>query len=87
MGRQAQPREIIDNRRVSVKAEIVDAGVKLGDIARAVGISQSTLTAYLVGRLRNPHRQLQIFMTYLALSKRTMTMVAFWGDLLAKEVA
>jgi len=66
---------------------IVGAGVKLGDLAEAAGISKAGLSAHIAGRRRNPQTQLRIFLAFLQLTRRQMKMVDFWGKLVAKEVA
>ena len=67
-----------------VKARILAAGVKLGDLARAAGVSQPTISVYLAGRLARPATQLAIFQAFRRLSGQPVTMVEFWGDLLAQ---
>ena len=88
MARTHSKRKRIPSGECSVKARIVEAGVKLGDVARRARISQPALTGYLSGRLRNPVTQLRILMAFLHLTRpNKITMSQFWGNLCAKEAA
>ena len=71
----------------SVKAKIIAAGLKLGQLAARARISPSTLSDYLAGRIRNVHGQFRIHRAFCNLTGGELTAREFWGKLLAKEAA
>jgi len=67
----------------SVKARIVAAGIRLGVLARAAGVAQSTLTGYLTGRRRGVAGQLAIADAFRKITRQRLDAAEFWGDLWA----
>ncbi len=70
-----------------VKARMTAAGLKLGDVARAAKISQSSLSNYLRGLRRKRAVHLAIWDAYRRLSLDAISLEDFWGDLLSKRIA
>ena len=64
----------------AVKARIVGAGLRLGDVARAAGFSGPALSGYINGRTRNVHGQIRIVRAFHKLTGRRISAVKFWGD-------
>ena len=71
----------------AIKGKIVGAGIRLGDLARAAGITPSCLTLYIQGKLRDPRRQRDIWVAFRAMSQLQITAADFWGGLLSKRIA
>jgi len=67
-----------------VKARIIGAGLRMADVARAANLSQSSLSNYMAGRVRNPYVQVRIVIAFCELTKQTITVREFWGDLAPK---
>ena len=69
------------------KGRIVAAGLKLGEVARAAGMHESSFSNYLAGRRRDARGQLRIVEAFARLTGQRLRARVFWGDLAAKEVA
>lgn len=70
-----------------VKGRIYSAGLGLEQLARAAGIAPSTLSRYLDGSLRRRSTQHDIWFAFRAMTGQEISMVEFWGNLLATESA
>jgi len=70
----------------TVKAQIILAGVAMGELADAAGVHQSTLSNCLAGRSRNLAMQIKLWRAFAKLSGSRATLREFWGDLLNDEV-
>jgi len=70
-----------------VKGKIVAAGIRLGELAHAVGLTSSALTLYVQGKCGNRARQEQIYVAFRALSQSDITLEEFWGELLSERMA
>jgi len=81
------PSRILHQKNSPVKGQIVHAGVRLGDLAEAAGISQSYLSLCLSGQRKSPKRQRDIFIAFRALSGLDIYIDEFWGKLLVGPVA
>jgi len=68
-----------------VKARIISAGLKLGDLAAAAGVSQSSLSNYLIGRVANYRTQQKIFKSFRKVTGINISFNDFWGPLAAAE--
>jgi len=76
------PSRTLHQNSSPVKAQIVGAGVSLGQLAEAAGISPSYLTQFLSGKRRSAKRQRDIFIAFRALSGLDIYIDEFWGSLL-----
>jgi len=86
--RQARPDlKSLADPYAAVKSQIIAAGIRLGDLARAAGITPSALTLYLQGKLRCPRRQRDILVAFRALSESQIAAPDFWGKLLSERMA
>ena len=70
-----------------VKGRIISAGLSLGDVCDAAGVSQTSLSDHLAGRRRSRTIQLRILWAFNHLAGQSLTLDEFWGPLAAKEVA
>jgi len=73
------------NASAAVKGQIVAAGLKLGDLARAARIAPSTLSLYISGQRSNYRMQIAIYETFCRLAGIAATRrgeQTFWGELL-----
>lgn len=80
-------RSIVARPGDSVKARIIGAGLRCGDVATKAGLSNTTLSDYFAGRIRNIHGQISILMAFCSLSGQSLTVRQFWGALTAPEAA
>ena len=80
------PVKRIANPGARVKARIVGAGISMGDLAAAAGISAGSLSNYLAGRVSRPETRTRIWRAFRRLARQRITLAEFWGDLL-KDVA
>jgi len=78
-----QPFVILCRPGHSVKARVSGAGLRLGVLAAAAGIAQSTLTGYLTGQRRGIHGQLAIADAFRKITRQRLDAAEFWGDLWA----
>jgi|GEM_PF-4470445 len=79
--------KILSQPRHSVKALVIAAGLSLGELAKAAGIPQSTLSFYLHGRSRNHAKQILIWQAYCHITDSHATLAEFWGDMLSERIA
>ena len=68
----------------AVKARIIAAGLRLGDVARAARFSPGSLSDYLAGKRRGVLGQLRIAVAFRKLSGQKISTADFWGDLWAE---
>jgi len=85
--RLPRQRRIIRGPRDAVKARIVKAGVPCWRLAAQAGISNPTLSSYLTGRRKSPKTQFRIYLAFRKLTAQRLTLRAFWGSFLSREVA
>jgi lambda repressor-like predicted transcriptional regulator len=64
-----------------VKARIVEAGIAMGDLARAANIAPNTLSDYIAGRCRRRETQMDIHWAFRRLSGLEVSPETFWGTL------
>ena len=81
--KNTQPINILCSPGQSVKARISGAGIRLGYLAKAADMAQSTLTGYLNGQRRGIHGQLAIADAFRRLTRQRLDAAEFWGDLWA----
>ena len=70
-----------------VKSRIVGAGIKLGDLAAAAGMTSGNLSQYLAGRLTGRAGQKKIFLAFRRLTGIRIRIADFWGPLLSERIA
>jgi len=75
---------IIPRGPLRAKARIVQAGLRLGAVAKAAGMPESSFSNYLAGRVRNPMGQLRIVIAFCELSGQVVTVRQFFGKLASK---
>ena len=80
-----QPTTILCRPGQSVKARIIGAGLRMGTLAEAADMAQSTLTGYLTGSRRGIDGQLAIADAFRRLTRQRLDAAEFWGDLWADE--
>ncbi|HUX00075.1 MAG TPA: hypothetical protein VMY35_03765 [Phycisphaerae bacterium] len=80
-------RGIIGGPGDAVKARIVKAGVPCWRLAAQAGVSNPTLSSYLTGRRKSPKTQFRIYLAFRKLTRQRVTLRAFWGPFLSREVA
>jgi len=68
---------------LSVKAQILQAGIALAALAAAAKIKQSTLSNYLAGHRQCPARQEVIWYAFRQLTGAEISLADFWGPLWA----
>jgi hypothetical protein len=83
--KNSRQKTIIAPAGAAVKARIVSAGIRLGDLAFAAGFSGPSLSGYLTGRTCNPHGQIRIVRAFRRLTGRRISAATFWGDLWAES--
>ena len=71
----------------SVKARVVAAGLRLGTLASAAGIPESTLSGYLSGRSRKAAPQMAITAAFRKLTGTWISSADFWDDLWVEVAA
>jgi len=69
----------------AVKGRIVAAGIPMGRLAKASGLSGPSLTQYLNGHTRNALGQIAILKAFRKLSRQTISIADFWGVLWAES--
>ena len=69
-----------------VKQQITGAGVPLGRLARAAGISQSYLSQMIHGQRGSYNVRLVIWGAFRRLTGRRVTFPEFWGPLMKDEM-
>jgi hypothetical protein len=67
-------------KRNSVKAQIVAAGVKLSDLARASNCSPAAITRYLNGTLKCTRTRREIWIAFRGLSGSRVSFERFWDQ-------
>ena len=80
-----RPTNILCGPGQSVKARVVGAGIRLGLLASAADMAQSTLTGYMNGSRRGIDGQLAIADAFRRLTRQRLDATEFWGDLWADE--
>ncbi len=78
-----RPSSIVNRQSMSVKGRIVSAGVRIGALAHAAGITPGGMTQYMTGVLRNRQTQRAIWIGFRGLTGQEITFQEFWGDLAA----
>lgn len=71
----------------AVKARIVAAGLKLGDVADAARVTRASLSNHLYGRRSSLAEQRRIWHAYQWLSGDGVSLETFWGELLSERIA
>ena len=64
-----------------VKGRIVSAGLRLGEVADAAGVSAASLTQHLKGERISHAAKVRIWRAFCRLSGETVGIEAFWGPL------
>lgn len=76
---------IIPANQARIKAKIIVAGLKLGQVAKAASILPAVLSQHLSGYRRNRQSQLAIWDAYRQLADDPISLEDFWGELLSKR--
>jgi len=71
----------------AVKSQIVAAGLAMGQLAGAAGISQSSLSNHIGGARANYETQIRIWQAFCRLTGQAVSLADFWGELLSKRIA
>ena len=70
-----------------VKAQVVGAGIKFGDLAAKANICQAVLSRHLSGQRKNYRTQIRIWEAFRQLTGQKVSLTDFWGQLLSEKVA
>jgi transcriptional regulator with XRE-family HTH domain len=79
-----RPEKLIARPSDFVKGRIVGAGLKLGDLAKAAGISQPSLSNYLRGIRSDRRVQVIIWDAFCQLTGSSIPLAEFWGEMLSQ---